>query len=90
MQRKEDLGPFTIPCTIGLLHFAKALSNLGASINFVPLSIFKKFGLDDPKLTTMWLVMADRTTKIPIVIIQDVLVKFVVIHIYGLFCDSGL
>ena len=29
VQKKEDLGAFTIPCTIGLLHFAKALCDLG-------------------------------------------------------------
>ena len=37
--KKEDPGAFTIPCTIGLLHFAKALCDLGASINRMPLSI---------------------------------------------------
>ena len=25
LQKKKDRGSFTIPCTIGLLHFAKAL-----------------------------------------------------------------
>ena len=25
VQKKQHLGAFTIPCTIGLLHFAKAL-----------------------------------------------------------------
>ena len=49
VQKKEDLGSFTIPCTIGLLHFAKALCDLGASINLMPLSIYKKLGLGDPK-----------------------------------------
>ncbi|XP_069146892.1 uncharacterized protein [Solanum lycopersicum] len=39
VQKKEDLDAFTIPCTIGLLHFAKALCDLGASINLMPLSI---------------------------------------------------
>ena len=29
VQKKEDLGAFTIPCTIGLLHFAKAYVILG-------------------------------------------------------------
>ena len=38
-QKKEDLGAFTIPCTTRLLHFAKALCNLGASINIMPLLI---------------------------------------------------
>ena len=29
VQKKKDPGAFTIPCTIGLLHFAKALCDLG-------------------------------------------------------------
>ena len=48
----------------GLLHFAKALCDLGASINLMPLSIYKKLGLGDPKPTAMWLLMADRTVKV--------------------------
>lgn len=51
MQKNEDPGAFTIPCTIGLLHFSKTLCDLGASINLMPLSIYKKLGLRDPKLT---------------------------------------
>ena len=73
--KKEDLGAFTIPCTIGLLHFAKALCDLGASINLMPLSIYKKLGLGDPKPTAMRLLMADRTVKWTIGILHDVLVK---------------
>ncbi|KAK4726756.1 hypothetical protein R3W88_031673 [Solanum pinnatisectum] len=53
VQKKEGPGAFTIPCTIELLHFAKALCNLGASINLMPLSIYKKLGLEDPKPTAM-------------------------------------
>ena len=40
VQKKEDPGAFTIPCTVGSLHFAKALCDLGASINLMTLSIF--------------------------------------------------
>ena len=35
----ENPGEFTIPCTIELIYFAKALCDLGASINLMPLSI---------------------------------------------------
>ncbi|XP_049369405.1 uncharacterized protein LOC125834285 [Solanum verrucosum] len=73
--KKEDPSAFTIPCTIGLLHFAKVLCDLGASINLMPLSIYKKLGLGDPKPTAMRLLMADRTVKRPIGVLQDVLVK---------------
>ena len=49
LQKKKDPGAFTIPCTVGSLHFAKALCDLGASINLMPLSIYKKLCLGDPK-----------------------------------------
>ena len=39
VQNKEDPGAFTIPCTVGLLYFAKAICDLGASIILIPLSI---------------------------------------------------
>ena len=63
IQKKEDPGVFTIPCTVGSLHFAKALCDLGASINLISLSIYKKFDFIDPKPTAMRLLMADRTVK---------------------------
>ena len=63
VQKKEDPGAFTIPCTIGLLHFAKALCYLGKNINFMHLSIYKKLGLGEPNTTTMRLLMVDRTVK---------------------------
>ena len=41
----------------------------------MPLSIYKKLGLGDPKPTAMRLLMAGRTVKRPIGILYDVLVK---------------
>ena len=41
----------------------------------MPLLIYKKFGLGDPKAIAMLLLMADRTVKRPIGILDDVLVK---------------
>ena len=60
VQKKEYPGAFTIPCTFGLLYFAKALCDLCASINFMYFYIYKKLGLGEPKPTTMGLLMADR------------------------------
>ena len=74
-RKKIRTSEFTIPCTIGLLHFAKALCDLGASINLTPLSIYKKSCLGDPKTIAMRLLMSDRTVKRPIGILHDVLVK---------------
>ncbi|XP_015165552.1 uncharacterized protein [Solanum tuberosum] len=73
--KKEDPGAFTILCTIGSIKFAKALCDLGASINLMPLTIYKQLGLGVPKPTTMRLMMADRSVKRPVGILCDVLVN---------------
>ncbi|XP_049414773.1 uncharacterized protein LOC125877556 [Solanum stenotomum] len=72
VQKNEDPGAFTIQCTIELLHFARALCDMGVRINLMPLSIYKKLGLGDPKLIVMLLPMPDRTVKRPISVLQDV------------------
>ncbi|XP_049368164.1 uncharacterized protein LOC125833049 [Solanum verrucosum] len=76
VQKKEDPRVFTIPCTIGMLRFTKVLCDFGASINLMPLSIYKKWGLGAPKATAMRLLMSDQTMKKLIVVLQDVLMKF--------------
>ncbi|XP_015167586.1 uncharacterized protein [Solanum tuberosum] len=73
--KKEDPEAFTIPCTIGMLQFAKALCDLGAIINLMPYAIYKQLGLGEPKATTMRLLMADRFNKHPVGILYDILVK---------------
>ncbi|KAK4729660.1 hypothetical protein R3W88_022648 [Solanum pinnatisectum] len=73
--KREDLGAFTIPCIIGMLQFAKALYDLGASINLMPYAIYKQLGLGEPKATTMRFLMADRSIKHPVGILHDILVK---------------
>jgi len=49
----KDLGSFTIPCTIEDSHFEKALCDLGASINLMPFSIFRKLEMQESKSTTI-------------------------------------
>ena len=71
----KDPGSFTIPCVIGDIYFNKALCDLGASINLMPLSIFRKLGVGEVKPTMMSLQLADRSIKHPRGIIEDVLVK---------------
>ena len=71
----KDLRSFTIPCVIGDIYFNKALYDLGASINLMPLSIFRKFRVGEVKPTMMSLQLADRSIKHPRGIIEDVLVK---------------
>ncbi|XP_070049584.1 uncharacterized protein [Nicotiana tomentosiformis] len=71
----EDPGAFIIPCTIGSAKFAKALCDLGASINLMPYSVFKILGIGQPKPTSMRLQMTNRTMKWPLGIIHDVVVR---------------
>ncbi|KAK4726938.1 hypothetical protein R3W88_031855 [Solanum pinnatisectum] len=73
--KKEDPRAFTIPCTIGMLQFAKAFCYLGASIKLMPYAIYKQLDLGEPKPTTMRLLMANRSIKHPIGILHDILVK---------------
>ncbi|XP_015161562.1 uncharacterized protein [Solanum tuberosum] len=75
VQKEEDPREFTIPCTIGILHFAKVLCDLGASINLMSVSIYKKLGLGTPKPTTMQPLMAHQIVKKPIRVLHDFLVK---------------
>ncbi|XP_019242269.1 PREDICTED: uncharacterized protein LOC109238035 [Nicotiana attenuata] len=44
-EKPSDPGSFTIPCIIGNYTFAKALCDLGASINLMPLCIYKRLGI---------------------------------------------
>ncbi|XP_075489545.1 uncharacterized protein LOC142528385 [Primulina tabacum] len=71
----KDPGTFSIPCVIGDIVFHKALCDLGASINLMPLSVFRKLGLGEPKTTRMSLQLVDRSVKYPRGVIEDVLVK---------------
>ncbi|XP_049400065.1 uncharacterized protein LOC125864194 [Solanum stenotomum] len=75
VKKEEDPGAFTIPCTIGSISFAKSLCDLGASINLIPLAIYKKLGLGVTRLTPMRLMMADRSVKRPVGVLCDELVR---------------
>ncbi|XP_024022414.1 uncharacterized protein LOC112091909 [Morus notabilis] len=74
-EKLKDPGSFTIPCTIGKSTFEKALCDLGASINLMPLSVFRKLGPGEVTPTTISLQMADRSITYPWGIIEDILVK---------------
>ncbi|XP_050876643.1 uncharacterized protein LOC127080359 [Lathyrus oleraceus] len=73
--KKKDRGSVTIPCTIGDRKFKKALTNLGASVSLMPLSIYKKLGIGTVQDTRMTLQFADHSVRRPYGIMEDVLVK---------------
>nr|XP_029146908.1 uncharacterized protein LOC114924910 [Arachis hypogaea] len=53
----------------------RALCDLGASINLMPLSMMKKLVIKEVKPTRMSLQMADRSLKIPNGVVENLLVK---------------
>ena len=59
LKKLKDPGSFTIPCLIGDLPVEKASAGLGASINLMPYSLFKKLELREPKPTRMSLQLVD-------------------------------
>ncbi|XP_024041902.1 uncharacterized protein LOC107177848 [Citrus sinensis] len=74
-QKIKDSGSFTIPCSIGTKYNGKALCDMGASINLMPLSMFKQLGVGECRPTTMSLQLVDRSHAYPEGKIEDVLVK---------------
>ncbi|XP_015947277.1 uncharacterized protein LOC107472256 [Arachis duranensis] len=71
----KDPGSFVVSCTIGKITLDKALCDLGASINLMPLSMMRKLAIEELKPTRMSLVMADRSIKTPNGIVENLLVK---------------
>ena len=45
--KMKDPGSFTVLCAIGNTFFERALCDLGANINLMPYSIFKKLGIGE-------------------------------------------
>ncbi|KAJ9556957.1 hypothetical protein OSB04_011571 [Centaurea solstitialis] len=73
--KKGDPGSFIIPCYFGKSVSCRALADLGASINLMPLSFYQKLGLKNLKSTRMTIQLADRSIKYPVGIAEDVTVR---------------
>nr|GEW52680.1 hypothetical protein [Tanacetum cinerariifolium] len=70
----ETLGNIFISCGFSELK-CKALADLGASINFMPLSVWKKLGLPELIFTRMTIKLANRAICTPAEIARDVFVS---------------
>ncbi|KAJ9538868.1 hypothetical protein OSB04_031601 [Centaurea solstitialis] len=73
--KKGDPGSFIIPCYYGKNVSCKALADLGAKLNLMPLSFYQKLGLEGLKSTRMTIQLADRSIKYPVGIAEDVIVR---------------
>nr|GEZ38745.1 reverse transcriptase domain-containing protein [Tanacetum cinerariifolium] len=74
-EKLEDPGKFLIPCDFPGMEVCHALSDLGAIINLMPLSIWKKLSLPELTPTRMTLELADRSITRPKGVAEDVFVK---------------
>nr|GFA54370.1 reverse transcriptase domain-containing protein [Tanacetum cinerariifolium] len=75
LEKLGDPGQFLIPCDFSEFDNCLALADLGASINLMSLSIWKKLRLptlNDPKMV---LELADRTISKPTGVAENVFVK---------------
>ncbi|GJW60897.1 reverse transcriptase domain-containing protein [Tanacetum coccineum] len=70
-----DPSKFLIPCDFPGIDVCHALADLGASINLMPLSIWKKLSLPELTPTRMNLELADRSITRPKGVAEDVFVK---------------
>nr|GEX86170.1 reverse transcriptase domain-containing protein [Tanacetum cinerariifolium] len=70
-----DPGRFLIPCDFSEFDNCLALADLGASINLMPLSIWKKLILPTLNDTKMVLEIADRIISKPTGVTENVFVK---------------
>ncbi|XP_006603363.1 uncharacterized protein [Glycine max] len=73
--KHKGLRVVTIPCSIGEVAVGKALIDLGASINLMPLSMCRRLGEIEIIPTHMTFQLADRSIAKPYGVIEDVLVK---------------
>nr|GFC93927.1 reverse transcriptase domain-containing protein [Tanacetum cinerariifolium] len=74
-EKLGDPGHFLILCDFTGLDNCLALADLGASINFMPLSIWKKLRQPTLNDTKMVLELADRTISKPTGVAENVFVK---------------
>ncbi|XP_019266166.1 PREDICTED: uncharacterized protein LOC109243662 [Nicotiana attenuata] len=66
-QKCGDPGSFTIPRSLGTINFGKSLCDSGASINLMPLSIYRKLEkeIGEIRSAPISLQLADQMTLIP-------------------------
>nr|GEY64658.1 aspartic peptidase [Tanacetum cinerariifolium] len=79
-RKHGDPEKFLIPCEFSGMDECLALADLGASINFMPLSVWDGISLSELTPTCMTLELADRSVSKPIGIAKDVSFKFGVFH----------
>ncbi|RYR19839.1 hypothetical protein Ahy_B03g064733 [Arachis hypogaea] len=73
--KRRDPWSFHVPCAIGETMFDRALCDLGASINLLPLSLVKRLQINEIIPTDVIIRLADKTQKQAIGVVENVLLK---------------
>ena len=71
----KDPRSFIIPYTLDSKEFPKCLCDLGASINLMPLSLFRELNLGEVINTNIILQLTDHSIKKLYGVVEDVLVR---------------
>ncbi|XP_050222157.1 uncharacterized protein LOC126672251 [Mercurialis annua] len=75
-RKAKDHESFTIPCTISITNFGKALCDLGASVNLMSLSMCRSFCLmHNMRSTSVSLQLADKSITFPNGLLEDILIR---------------
>nr|GEW23280.1 reverse transcriptase domain-containing protein [Tanacetum cinerariifolium] len=87
-EKLKDPDKFLISCDFPGMDVCHALADLGASINLMPLSIWKKISLPELTPTQMTLELANRSITRPKGVAEDVFIKVgkigrALIDVYG-------
>ncbi|XP_071699471.1 uncharacterized protein [Rutidosis leptorrhynchoides] len=70
-----DPGPFIVPCRTDDSEIFKCLTDLGASINLMPLSIYSCLGLNELKSSNTGVRLVNQSISKPIGIDENLVVK---------------
>ncbi|GJV44857.1 reverse transcriptase domain-containing protein [Tanacetum coccineum] len=84
-EKPGDSGKFLIPYDFPELDECLALADLGASINLIPLSVWKKLSLSKLTHTRMTLELANRSVAYPVGVAEYVIVKVGKFHFLANF-----
>ncbi|GJU66575.1 reverse transcriptase domain-containing protein, partial [Tanacetum coccineum] len=83
LEKLGDPSKFLIPCDFLELDECLALADLGASINLMPLSVWKKLSLSKLMPTRMTLELANRSVTYPLVLSKMSLTARALIDVHG-------
>ncbi|RYR08702.1 hypothetical protein Ahy_B05g076517 [Arachis hypogaea] len=73
--KRKDPGSFHVPCAIGETMFDRALCDLGASINLMPLTLVKRLQINEILPTDVVIRLVDKTQKQAKGVVENVLLK---------------